>query len=449
MGDLRPLGSEKLEGMDKINRIIQLSNYKQPNNNNVERNAIDENSTSEYTIKLTDGFYYGIVKETKGYILKTSVDSKDWSYMKGITERKYYNSYSQALKRLNIIVSENSRNNGYDYEIPLIGEQAGVKKKFVLKRPKVGGDATTATPEGGDTAAPAPADMGAPAPPPPADMAAPPADMAAPPADMGAPAPPPPADMGATPPSDMGMGAPTDMGETPPTDMGMDAPTGEPPMEGEEGMEMENPEMGDTEEAVGPTGLKTIQKLTGRLSQKIRSFDKDKGLDSQDIKYVLNSIISAIDVAKLDEDDKEDILDKFDQMDEYGAEEGGEMDLSGEEDMGMSDMGMGMETPPQPEPPVTESKVSKVLSKYFEITEDEKPLLEEKRKKDYIQKKLTESKVKKEIEILSESTQQMVVAKKIFSENSNIKFVGKTNKENLLFVSNGKKIRVTPRGRII
>jgi hypothetical protein len=55
MGDLRPLGSEKLEGMDKINRIIQLSNYKQPNNNNVERNAIDENSTSEYTIKLTDG----------------------------------------------------------------------------------------------------------------------------------------------------------------------------------------------------------------------------------------------------------------------------------------------------------------------------------------------------------------------------------------------------------
>jgi hypothetical protein len=43
----------------------------------------------------------------------------------------------------------------------------------------------------------------------------------------------------------------------------------------------------------------------------------------------------------------------------------------------------------------------------------------------------------------------MVVAKKIFSENSNIKFVGKTNKENLLFVSNGKKIRVTPRGRII
>jgi len=430
MGDLRPLGSEKLEGMDKINRIIQLSNYKQPNNNNVERNAIDENSTSEYIIKLTDGFYYGIVKETKGYILKTSVDSKDWSYMKGITERKYYNSYSQALKRLNIIVSENSRNNGYDYEIPLIGEQAGVKKKFVLKRPKVGGDATTATPEGGDTAAPAPADMGAPAPPPPADM-------------------------GATPPSDMGMGAPTDMGETPPTDMGsptdmgMDAPTGEPPMEGEEGMEMESPEMGDTEEAVGPTGLKTIQKLTGRLSQKIRSFDKDKGLDSQDIKYVLNSIISAIDVAKLDEDDKEDILDKFDQMDEYGAEEGGEMDLSGEEDMGMSDMGMGMETPPQPEPPVTESKVSKVLSKYFEITEDEKPLLEEKRKKDYIQKKLTESKVKKEIEILSESTQQMVVAKKIFSENSNIKFVGKTNKENLLFVSNGKKIRVTPRGRII
>jgi hypothetical protein len=433
--------------MDKINRIIQLSNYKQPNNNNVERNAIDESSTAEYTIKLTDGFYYGIVKETKGYILKTSVDSKDWSYMKGITERKYYNSYSQALKRLNIIVSENSRNNGYDYEIPLIGEQAGVKKKFVLKRPKVGGDAATATPEGEDISTPPPADTPlldtAAAPPP----AAPPADTAAtPPADTPlldtASAP---ADTATTPPADMG--APTDMGMGAPTDMGMGAPTGEPPMEGEEGMGMESPDMEDAEGAVGPMGLKTIQKLTGRLSQKLRSFDKDKGMDSQDIKYVLNSIISAIDIAKLDEDDKEDILDKFYQMDEYGAEEGGEMDFSGEEDMGMSDM--GMETPPQPEPPVTESKVSKVLSRYFEITEDEKPLLEEKRKKDYIQKKLIESKVKKEIEILSESTQQMVVAKKIFSENSNIKFVGKTNKENLLFVSNGKKIRVTPRGRII
>ena len=32
---------------------------------------------------------------------------------------------------------------------------------------------------------------------------------------------------------------------------------------------------------------------------------------------------------------------------------------------------------------------------------------------------------------------------------NNAKFVGKTNKENLIFTKNGKQIKVTPRGRIL
>jgi hypothetical protein len=448
MGDLKPLGSERLQGMDKLKRIMQIANYKQPVNKINESTAIDENSTSEYRIKLADGFYYGIVRENKGYILKTSVDSQNWSYMNGITERKYYNSYSQALKRLNIVVSENSRNNGVDYEIPLIGEQESPKKKFILKRPKpAGGGEETPT---ADLAPPSPMDAGTPpappiTPPSPMDAGVPPMDAGTPPAPMDAGAPP--MDAGVPP---MDAEAPTMDAGAPPMDTGvppMDAET--PPM----GMEDESAPSDEGEE-VGPTGLKTIQKLTGRLSQKLRSFDKDKGMDSQDIKYVLNSIISAMDLSSLDDDDRDDILNKLEDMDEYGAEDMGDMDLSGDEDMGMeepmggTDMGMGEPAPPA-EPPVTENKVNKILSKYFSFSDDEKPLLEEKKKKEFIKKKMVDLKVKREIENLSETTKQMVVAKKLFSESTNLKFVGKTNQNNLLFTSKGNKIRITPQGRII
>ena len=41
----------------------------------------------------------------------------------------------------------------------------------------------------------------------------------------------------------------------------------------------------------------------------------------------------------------------------------------------------------------------------------------------------------------------MRVSLKLINENA--KFVGKTNKENLVFVKNGKQIRVTTRGQVL
>ena len=403
MGDIKPIGSEKLQGMDKINRILEISRYKEttPRNEN-----INEGKSSEYIIKLSDGFYYGIVRETKGYILKHGVVTDELSYMNDISERRYYPSYSQAMKRLNIVASEVNRNTGNVHSTPLIGEQSEPKKKFILKTPK---------PKGGDIAPPAP-DLGTPPPPPAPDLGAPP---------------PPAGDMGMPPMGDEGM--------PPAGDMGM------PPM-GDEGDEMG-----------GPVGLKTIQKLTGRLSQKIRSFDKEKGLDSQDIKYVVNSIISAIDLSKLDEDDKEDILDKFESFDDYGMGEEGDLDIGGEDDFGMGDEGMppmgdeGM--PPMgeeiPSPTFTESRVERVLASYFNISNTEKPLLEEKRKRNFLNEKIKKIKSYKEIETLSESVEQERSSKKLMSENKDVKFIGKTNKENLIFSVNGKQVKVTPRGRVL
>jgi hypothetical protein len=48
---------------------------------------------------------------------------------------------------------------------------------------------------------------------------------------------------------------------------------------------------------------------------------------------------------------------------------------------------------------------------------------------------------------MSESIEQMNTSFKLLNENA--KFVGKTNKENLIFTKNGKQIKVTQRGRII
>lgn len=55
--------------------------------------------------------------------------------------------------------------------------------------------------------------------------------------------------------------------------------------------------------------LKSVQKLTGKLGQKIREIGET--IDPKDIKYILNSIISAMPLNKLDDTDKNDIVKKI------------------------------------------------------------------------------------------------------------------------------------------
>lgn len=429
MGDLRPLGSEKLQGSDKIRRILEIAQY-----NDAPKQHVNNLETLDYTVRLADGNTYGIVKERNGYIIKKGINESTLDYSEPMKQRKYFRSYSEAMKKLNLIASEMNRIHENEEEIPLIGEQ---KKRFVLKGPK----------KEAPSPAPAPVDA-APATPPP---------------------PPPPAP---TEPTDMGTSAPemTDdesmmgMGddEMPTSDDEMPTPDDEMP-EDDEMPDEEGDEEGDEE----PIGLKTIQKLTGKLSQKIRSFDKDQGLDSQDIKYVLNSIISAIDLDNLDEDDREDIMDKLDSSDEgdYGVGDE-DLDISGEEDFDV-DLG-GDEEEGLPSDEITskpreekegyhqmmdsifgESKVEKVLSKYFKIDESEKSIIEEKKQRNFLKEKLRKLNVKEEIISMSESLEQKVSALYILNERKGAKFIGKTNKENLVFNIGGKQVKVTPRGRII
>jgi len=445
MADLRPIGSEKLEGMDKLRRIMEIATYKE-----TPKTELNNLSTTNYTIQLSDGNFYGIVKERQGYIIKKGINESDMDYSDPMKNRKYYRSYSEAMKKLNLIVSETNRITGNDYEIPLIGEQPEVKKKFVLKTAKKA-EPTVAP----DMAAPAP-DMGTSTPETPAPET-PATETPAP--EMGATTPETPAPE---------MGGDTDMGMAP--EMGGEAMPEEPEMPMAPGdAPMLDTEVGtDDEEEGGSSNLKLIQKLTGKLSQKLRMFDKDKGLDSQDIKYVINSIVSAIDLNKLDDDDREDIVDKIEGFDEYGREGEGELNFD-EEDFNFGNEEMPTEEMPTEEMPTEEmptpetkegyqtvmdsifgeSKVEKVLSSYFNIKVEEKPLIENKNKVDFLKSKINKINQKNDIQEYSISESQKKTGLILIEDYSNCTFIGRTNKNNLVFKINGKEVKVTPNGRTI
>ena len=59
--------------------------------------------------------------------------------------------------------------------------------------------------------------------------------------------------------------------------------------------------------------LKTVQKLTGKITQKMSEGAQE--LESKDYKYVVNSILSAIDMTKMTEEDMNDILNKLQNKD--------------------------------------------------------------------------------------------------------------------------------------
>jgi hypothetical protein len=192
MGDLKPLGSEKLQGMDKIKRILEIAKY-----NETPKQNINELNTTNYTIQLADGLTYGIVKEKLGYIIKKGLNESTLDYADQMRQRKYFRSYSEAMKKLNLTAAELNRVYENEEGISLIGEQAGQKKKFVLKLPKGGNK----TPDVGSDPMPAP--PAEPAPPPPMDTTSPEGDMGGSPTDTG---------MGVSP-TDTGMGGePTDTG---------------------------------------------------------------------------------------------------------------------------------------------------------------------------------------------------------------------------------------------
>jgi len=409
MGDLKPLGSEKLQGQDKIKRIMEIARF-----NEVIPNSINETAKSEYSVQLADGINYEIVKERQGYVIKKIVTESETEYIEPMKNRKYYSSYSQAFKRLNLVAGELNRLNENEEGTSLFGEQ----KKFVLKTP---------TP-------PAPSEeeaLATPAAPPPA---APPAvpSPELPPSPIG------------------GEGAPE--GDTEGMELGDEGSMGGEDMGGDEGHDGQ-----DLDEKVT---FKTIQKLTGKLTQKIRTLDNEEGMTSEDIKYVINMVLSSLDLKNISEEDKEDILSKFEEADEReegGYDMGGEEPEMGGEEPEMGDTGVEGESGMPVESEFSEgskhgaildhifgeSKVDKVISKYFEVSKKE---ILENREKNTQKRVLNVKRQMKEVVKLTETIEQELASKKFLQENSGAKIIGKTNKKNLVFENKGKQVRISPEG---
>jgi hypothetical protein len=396
MADLKPLGSEKLTGQDKLKRIMEIARF-----NEVIPSNINETARSEYSISLADGNKYEIVKERQGYIIKKTISESETDYIEPMKNRKYYSSYSQALKRLNLVAGELNRVNENEEEVSLYGEQ----KKFTLKTPKPAAE----------------------------PMPAPAAEVPSVPPPVPAPALPP----SPSPEMDMGM---EDMGMEPEAEVDVDAT-----------MDVEAPEMGDGEQVVT---FKTIQKLTGKLTQKIRTLDTDQGMTSEDIKYVINMVLSSLDLKALSEEDREDILSKFDEEEDLGGDDMGGLDMTDDSEVEdiQADMDIPVEGYEMGEEDMDygngaifdsifgESTVDKVISKYFEITKKE--ILESKEKR-------SPKKQMQEVIRLSETVEQELSAKKFLENNSNAKIVGVTNKKNLVFENKGKQIKISPEGLLV
>ena len=57
---------------------------------------------------------------------------------------------------------------------------------------------------------------------------------------------------------------------------------------------------------------KEIESITGKIGQALREYDKTKGVDDTLSKYVLNSILSAINTNDISDEVKKDIIKKID-----------------------------------------------------------------------------------------------------------------------------------------
>jgi hypothetical protein len=247
MADLKPLGSEKLNADEKLKRILELTYYN-------EKNKKTTSSKPELVKESKTGCVYGIVREKDGYYVKSGLNESSLDYIGGMfmKNKNKFSSYSEALKRLELLKGQ---------------EELNEATKYVLKpsSPK------TESPLS-DPAADAPI--------------APPMEPSAEPASA------------------------PDM----PSDMEMPEPEAElePSPESSEGGE-------ESAESKRSDYMAEIQKYAGKLGQELR--DQHMKMESDDIKYVLNMIISAVDLDKLDLEDLEEIGKKFDRDEE---EEGGE-----------------------------------------------------------------------------------------------------------------------------
>jgi hypothetical protein len=230
MDSIRAVGSELLQGQEKHNRLIELMGIKKTVNESKK-----PVNNEDYIIHAADGKSYGIFRENKNFFVKYSnkhtEDINEFEYIGGLVRKtkELHESYSEAFKRLNVMISDINQKYGVKNAKSLFEAD----KQYMLQ------------PEAPTSEAPS----------------------SSPTTDVGVPTPSP--DTSATP----------------------------PPMNGE--VDENDP-------------VKMVQSLTGKLGQALRdNMENEQVSNEQMIKYVLNSVISAVDLNKLTPEDKEVLNNKI------------------------------------------------------------------------------------------------------------------------------------------
>ena len=232
MADIKPLGSEKLNGDEKLKRILELTYF---NQNNKKSSSVKPELVKE----STTGGFFGIVKEKDGYYVKRGLNESSLDYIGGMfmKNKNKFSSYSEAYKRLDLLKGQ---------------EELQEATKYVLKPSSPKSESPMSDPAAN---APIPTPAEEPAPEVPAEEPAP-----------------------------------------------------EAPVDG-----------GDDASGKRSSYMAEVQKFAGKLGQELR--DQHESMESDDIKYVLNMIISAVNLDKLEDEDIEDIAKKFERDEKQDGEE--------------------------------------------------------------------------------------------------------------------------------
>jgi hypothetical protein len=113
MGEIKPLGSEKLKGDAKLKRILELTYFQSPT---------DAPKSTEIVKESKSGIY-GIVKEKDGYYVKKGLNESSLDYIGGLfmKNKNRFNSYGEALKKLEFLTEQ---------------EELQEAVRYTLKQPK-------------------------------------------------------------------------------------------------------------------------------------------------------------------------------------------------------------------------------------------------------------------------------------------------------------------------
>ena len=96
---MKPIGSEKLTGEAKIQRIKEIALY------GTKKNDINESKT-EFSKVAVDGNTYAVVREKDGYYVKVGLNESSLDYVDGMLNKNKnkFRSFSGALKKINLML---------------------------------------------------------------------------------------------------------------------------------------------------------------------------------------------------------------------------------------------------------------------------------------------------------------------------------------------------------